>query len=175
MVSFLDPNQIIEKLGVQSNILGAEFGCGPGGFAIPLARRANRGIVYGLDIQEEPLSVLKGRAKSEGLSNIRTVRCDLEEPKGSGLQDNILDIVIVSNILFQSEQKEAMIKEAKRILKSKGKMFVIEWKPDAPFGPQTGRVSFEEVEKITKRLEMKLAETIDAGTYHWAAVFQKAI
>jgi ubiquinone/menaquinone biosynthesis C-methylase UbiE len=175
MVSFLDPSQIIEKLSLDKDLLAAEFGCGPGGFAIPLAKELSKGIVYGLDIQEEPLSALKGRAKSEGLSNIRTIKCDLEEPKGSALPDDSLDLVVVSNVLFQSQEKEAMLKEAKRILKPGARMFVVDWKPEAPFGPQEARVSLEEIEKIAKRLEIKMTGQIDAGTYHWAAVFQKEI
>lgn len=173
MVTFLDPEEIIKQLSLRQDLAAAEFGCGPGGFAIALARKLRQGIVYALDIQEEPLSALLGRAKAQGIMNIKTIRCDLEEPRGSTLQDNLLDLVLVANILFQAEEKEAMLKEAKRIIRPKGRMVVIDWKPDSPFGPEEGRVSFEEIYKIVKRLEMKLVEELDAGTYHWAAIFEK--
>ena len=84
MVSFLEPENIVSQLELRPDYRAAEFGCGPGGFVIPLAKRLGKGMVYGLDIQEEPLSALRGRARAEGLSNMRDVKCDLEEPKGSG-------------------------------------------------------------------------------------------
>ncbi len=173
MVSFLNPEKFIDKLNLQNDFIAAEFGCGPGGFALVLAKKLDKGVVYGLDIQEEPISALWGRAKNQGLSNIKTIKCNLEEPQGSTLQDNFLDLVVVSNVLFQTEEKEAMLKEAKRILKPKGKLLAVEWRPEAPFGPQEGRTSFEEIQKIMRLLEMELVEKIPAGTYHWAALFEK--
>ena len=131
MVKFLEPESIIEQLVLRPDYHGAEFGCGAGGFVIPLAKKLGKGVVYGLDIQEEPLSALVGRAREFGVSNIRTVECDLEEPKGSELPDNSLDIVIVSNILFQSDEQEAMLKEAKRLVKPKSNIVIIDWRPDA--------------------------------------------
>ena len=173
MVTFLEPEKIIDQLELKPDWHAAEFGCGPGGFAITLAKKLLKGIVYALDIQEEPLSALTGRAKAEGLSNIRTIQTDLEEPKGSTLQDQSLDLILMPNVLFQMEEKEAVLKEARRVLKPKGQIAIVDWKPDSPFGPEEERVSFDEAYAIIKRLEMKLVKEIDAGTYHWAAIFRK--
>lgn len=174
MISFLEPEKIVNQIGLKQDFRAAEFGCGPGGFTIALAKRLPKGMVYALDIQEEPLSALTGRARAEGLSNIKIIQTDLEEPRGSTLPDNSVDLVLIANTLFQSEEKEAMLKEAKRIIAPKGKIVIVDWKPDSPFGPEGERISFEEVEKMMRvKLEMKLVKEIDAGTYHWAAVFEK--
>jgi len=174
MISFLDPEKIIEQVDLKQDWKVAEFGCGTGSFTIAIAKALLKGMVYALDIQEEPLSALIGRARAEGLSNIKNIQCDLEEPKGSTLQDESLDLVFVTNILFQSDNKEAVLKEAKRILRPDGKAVVVDWKLDSPFGPEDTRISLEDVEKIMKtKLDMKLMKKIDAGTYHWSAVFVK--
>jgi len=174
MVTFLDPEKIIDQLKLEPDWRAAEFGCGTGGFAVALAKKLFKGIVYALDIQEEPLSALAGRAKAEGLSNMRTIQCDLEDPQGSTLQNEFLDLVLIANLLFQVEEKEAVLKEAKRVLKPKGKIVVVDWRPNSPFGPEGERISFEEVEKMMRvKLEMRLVKEIDAGTYHWGAVFEK--
>ena len=173
MVSFLEPEDVVSQLKLRPDYHAAEFGCGPGSFVIPLAKKLGKGMVYALDIQEEPLSALMGKARAEGLNNFKEIRCDLEEPKGSTLQDNILDIVIVSNILFQAESKEAMFKEAKRITKSKGKIVIIDWKKDSPFGPIEQRMSPDEVHKIAVKLDLKKIKDLDAGTYHWGVVYEK--
>ncbi len=174
MISFLEPEKIIEQIEIKQDYKAAEFGCGLGGFSIALAKKLSQGMLYAIDIQEEPLSALGGRAKAEGLPNIKTIKSDLEEPRGSTLQDDFLDLVLVTNILFQSDNKEVLLKEAKRIIKPKGKVVVVEWRPGSPFGPEKGRISFEEVRQIMMpKLDMKLIRELDAGTYHWAAVFQK--
>jgi len=130
-------------------------------------------MVYALDIQEEPLSALRGRAQAEGLNNFKEVRCELEEPNGSTLQDDSLDIVVVSNILFQAESREAMLKEARRITKSKGKIVIIDWKKDSPFGPIEKRVTPDELHKIAVKLNLKKKKDLDTGTYHWGVVYEK--
>jgi len=174
MISFLEPEKIIEQVDLKEDWFAAEFGCGTGGFTIVLAKALLKGMIYALDIQEEPLSALIGRARAEGLPNIRSIQCDLEEPKGSTLKDESLDLVLVTNILFQSDNKEAVLKEARRIVKPEGKVVIVDWKPDSPFGPEEGRVSLEEVQQIMlTKLDMKLVKKIDAGTYHWAAIFRK--
>ena len=174
MVTFLEPEKIIGQIDLKPDFYAAEFGCGPGGFTTALAKALPKGMVYGLDIQEEPLSALVGRARAEGLPNIKTIQCDLEEPKGSTLKDESLDLVLVTNVLFQSEEKEAMLREAKRIAKPKGKIVIVDWKPDSPFGPERGRVSLEEIQQLLlTKLDMKIVKEIDAGTYHWAAIFSK--
>ena len=40
MQSFLNPDEVLDNLDLQSDMVAAEFGCGSGGFAVPLARRA---------------------------------------------------------------------------------------------------------------------------------------
>ena len=175
MVSFLEPQKIIKQIDLKEDWRVAEFGCGTGGFTIALARALLKGIVYALDIQEGPLSALTSRARLEGLPNIKTIQCDLEEPQGSTLQDDSLDLVLVTNILFQLENKKTMLKEARRIVRVGGKVIIIDWKTDSPFGPVQGRVSLKEVQEIMLiKLDMKLVEEIDAGTYHWGAIFIKA-
>jgi len=173
MVKFLEPESIIAQIDLRPEYHGAEFGSGAGGFAIPLAKKLGKGVVYGLDIQAEPLSALVGRAREFGVPNIRTIECDLEEPKSSGLPDNSLDIVIVSNILFQSENQEAMLKEAKRLVKLNSNLIIIDWNVDSPFGPVDGRISAEDVHKIAVKLELKKIKDLDVGTYHWGAVYAK--
>ncbi|MBU3964447.1 class I SAM-dependent methyltransferase [Patescibacteria group bacterium] len=173
MVSFLEPEKIIEQIPLSQDWQTAEFGCGPGGFAIALARRVPKGMVYALDIQEEPLSALIGRAKGVGLSNIKTIQCDLEEPKGSTLKDESMDLVLIANALFQIEDKDAFLKEAKRVLKRNGNLVIIDWNPDSPFGPEENRVSLEQAHKIVKFMDIKLVKELETGTYHWGAIFVK--
>ncbi|SMB90200.1 methyltransferase, FkbM family [Thermanaeromonas toyohensis ToBE] len=54
-----------------------DIGCGPGAYALVLARRVKR--VVALDPSPEMLSILKSRMQAEGLSNIEPVQLTWEE------------------------------------------------------------------------------------------------
>lgn len=173
MESFLNPEEVLDQLDLKDNMVAAEFGCGSGGFAIPLAKRLEEGLVYAIDIQQAPLSALKGGALVENTTNIRIIHSDLEKPKGSTLSELSLDLVFIPNVLFQVENKIAIISEAERVLKNKGKLVVIDWLPKAAQGPEGGRISPEEVKKITEKIGFKLKKEFEAGKYHFGLIFEK--
>ena len=173
MVGFLNPEEILDQLGLKADMVAAEFGCGSGGFTIPLAKRLDEGLVYGLDIQDAPLSALKSRSLLENIVNIRIIRCNLEKPRGSTLTDSSLDLVLIPNVLFQAENKNAIISEAKRVLKKEGELVIIDWLAKATQGPAEGRISPSEVEKVAKELGLKLKKEFEAGKYHFGLIFVK--
>jgi len=168
-----DPEEVLSQLTLKSYMTAAEFGCGSGGFTIPLAKRLREGKVYGLDILEEKLSALKHKAELEKVFNIQTKLTDLDEKEGSGLPSSSLDLVLIPNVLFQAEKKDNMIEEAARILKDGGELVVVDWKEDAAMGPKEGRISADEVKKMAEKLNLKLKKDFSAGPYHYGLVFEK--
>lgn len=172
--SFLNPDEILDKLELNPTMIVADFGCGSGGFTIPLAKRLDEGLVYGLDIQEQPLSALKGKVLLERLNNVRIIKCDLEPPKGSTLKESSVDLVLIPNVLFQVENKNAIILEASRILRSKGKLVIIDWLTNATQGPEKGRVPKEEVVRLAKKQGFQFDKEFDAGKYHFGIIFTKS-
>ncbi|PIR72107.1 MAG: hypothetical protein COU42_02535 [Candidatus Nealsonbacteria bacterium CG10_big_fil_rev_8_21_14_0_10_36_24] len=173
MESFLNPEEVLDELDLRPDMVAAEFGCGSGGFAFPLAKRLEDGLVYAIDIQEAPLSALKSRALLENVVNIRVIRSDLEKPRGSTLTEFSLDLVFIPNVLFQVDNKNAIIKEAKRVLKTGGKIVVIDWKKSATQGPEQGRVLPEEVKKIAEKAGLSFEKDFEAGKYHYGLIFTK--
>jgi len=173
MEFFLNPEKILDQLDLHSNMVAADFGCGAGNFSVPLAKRLEKGLVYALDVQTASLSALKGRCLAENINNIKVVRVDLEKPKGSSLQDSLLDLVLVVNILFQSEQKNAIIGEAKRVLKRRGKLVVIDWIPGKARGIMEGAIAPDAVKKMAQEAGLKFEKEFDAGEFHYCLVFTK--
>jgi ubiquinone/menaquinone biosynthesis C-methylase UbiE len=173
MDSFINPEEILDQLQLQPDMVATEFGCGSGGFLIPLAKRLEDGLVYGIDILEAPLSALKSRSILENVINIRLIRSDLERPRGSTLTDFSVDLVFIPNVLFQIENKHGIINEAHRILKTNGRLVIIDWLPQAAHGPETGRVAPKEVKEITKENKFQLEKESQIGKYHYLLVFKK--
>jgi len=171
--SFLNPEEVISQLKLKSDMLAAEFGAGSGTFSILLAKRLSQGLVYAVDILEEPLSALKSRQRLEGLNNIKIVRGDLERPQGSTIPGSSLDLVVIPNVLFQAEDKNAIISEAKRVLKDGGILVIIDWLGGSPYSPKQGLVSADDIKKMAQDLKLKLESEAKAGECHYVLIFRK--
>lgn len=164
MSDFLNPLKVIEKLSLREEIDVADFGCGSGGWVIPLAKKIKNAKIYAIDILEPALSALKSNAEMEKVYNIRTIRCDVE--RGVDLKSESIDLVIASNLFFQVEDKEAVIKEALRILRKEGEIIVVDW-----------IIKEDNAEsKLRKKIEengFKFIKEIEAGKSHFANLYEK--
>lgn len=172
-ISFLKPEKILKELELRQNMTAVDLGSGSGGWAIPLAKKLEEGKVYAVDVQESALSALKGKAEIENIINIETVLCDLEKSEGLELIENFFDVVLMTNLLFQLQDKKQVLKEAKKILKKGGQLLIVDWKAEASLGPKESKISSQELKKITESLGFKLNKEFEAGDYHYGMVFVK--
>ena len=99
----------------------ADFGCGSGVLSVSLARWAK--TVVAIDQNPEALAQARARARAEGLRNITFVREDLH---ALSLAASSLDLVVLSQSLHHVEEPEAVLAEAARLLRPKGKVVVLE-------------------------------------------------
>jgi len=172
MEGFLNPTEILKQLKLRKDMTAADFGSGSGGWVVPLAKKLEDGKVYAIDILEEPLSALRAKAKLEKILNVQTILADVE--KGIEiLKDRSCNLVLMTNLLFQCEDKKKILAESKRILKSGGKILVVDWKKDNPLTKQIEKVSFEEIKETASGLDLKMEKEFDAGPYHYALIFEK--
>lgn len=173
MNGFLNIEKILNELELRSDMVAVDFGCGSGGWAIPLAKRLENGKVYAIDILEEPLSALSSKARLGNILNIETIRSNIEKEGGSRLGITSVDLVLMTNLLFECEDKKKIFEEAKRILRPGGQILTVEWRKDALLGPKRGRVSAEEIKKIAKTLDLRLKKEFEASKYHYGLIFEK--
>lgn len=151
-------------------MIAADFGSGSGGWVIPLAKILEEGRVYAIDILEEPLSALRSRAKLEKIFNIDAIKANVE--KGVSLLSESCDLVLMTNLLFEAENKKFILAEGRRILKKGAQLLVIDWKPGGQLGPKE-RVPSEEIKKIAAELDLSLETELDAGPYHYGLILVK--
>ena len=171
---FLNPNQALDELELSSEMIAVDFGSGSGGWAIPLAKRLRNGKVFAIDVLSEPLSALKSKAKTEEVFNIQTICSDVEKKGGSKLGENQVDLVLMTNLLFQAENKKAIFEEARRILRKGGKVLVVDWLAKTFLGPEKGRVSVSEVKKTAKESGFKPEKEFKAGAQHYGLIFERS-
>lgn len=172
MATFINPSQILRQhIGLKRNMMAADFGCGSGEWAVAAARLLNHGKVWAIDLLEEPLSAARSRARVAKLENIEFVKGNIEKTIFR-LRADSLDLVLMTNLLFQVDNKEAVFGEAKRMLKSGGKILVVDWKKSARIGPSE-KISPDEIKDVAARAEFDLVGEFDAGSFHYGLVFAK--
>lgn len=174
---FLDPQRVVAGFGVQPGMQIADFGSGAGYFTIILAKIVgDTGVVTAVDILDSALETLRAKAKLEGLSNIQTIRSNLEVFGSSGLPDNSQDIVLLANVLFQNPNKAPIITEARRVTKPGGSVIVIDWRKGVNgFGPPDNlKEDPEEIKQLVLANDgLQFSHEIDAGMFHFGQVYRK--
>lgn len=173
---FVAPQKAVETLDLRPGMKAADFGCGAGFYTIPLARRLGEaGKVWAFDIRTEMLEVVRSKARELGLSNVETVRADLETIEATHLKENSVDTVLISNILFQVEDKAALAREAFRILKPGGELMVVEWAEEKnSFGPPVKtRLDRRAAEEFFLKAGFSFRKEFPAGEHHYGLIFRK--
>lgn len=173
---FLKTDAVVGEFGIVPGMRIADFGCGAGHIGILVAQQTGKdGFVTALDIMEDKLESIKARAKAAGLENIETKRANLEVPRNTGLGDSTQDMVLLINILFQSNKKSDILKESKRVLKSGGSAILVEWKKGGGgFGPPDElRTEAGEMQAIFTAEGFTFVRQFNAGQFHYGLIFKK--
>ena len=108
---FLHPEDILKQIHIGEGMTIIDVGSGIGHFTIRLGDLVgSHGKIYALDINDDLLVSLKNEAKRKNLNNIITIKTNVE--KDMGLKGPLADRVIISNLLFQIDVKDEVIKNA---------------------------------------------------------------
>lgn len=172
---FITPDKAIRQMGIEPGMVVVDFGAGSGFYTLEAAKRASHaGKVYAVDVQRELLKAIRTKAEAEGHSNVEIVWADLEKPNGSKLADGVADRVIISNILFQVNDKQAVAQEALRVLKSEGKLVLIEWSEASKLGPSAEhRLNQAQAKELFEGIGFNFEKEFDAGHSHYGLIFRR--
>lgn len=171
-MSFLKPQDVVKNLPLESGMTVADFGSCTGAFVFALSEKVGKsGKVYAIDINNELLITTKRNAEKHGYENVQIIWTDIEKEGSTKLKDGSLDAVVLSNTLFQITNKDTLSKEIARVLKKKGKLFVIDWKDSfCGIGPHSNDVVKEEdVEKLFSNFGFGHYNSTNVGDYHYCA------
>lgn len=174
--AFADPEQNIHHLELHPGLSVADFGAGVGAYSFAAARHVGgTGHVYAIEVQKDLLDRLKQEAKHKRVGTVEVVWGNLDESGGSKLKDQSMDAVILSNVLFQSENRGVMVAEAHRVLKPEGKVLFIEWSDSyGSLGPiQAQVVSEPSARKMFEGAGFRVMPQFAAGAHHYGFIAKK--
>lgn len=176
MNTFTNPENNIRELGVHEGMIVADLGAGTGAYTIPLAHLVGEsGKVYAIEVQKDFLSNIKDSVVAQGLKNVELLWGDIERPLGTKIKEKGVDAVVISNVLFQAEDKVGLLREANRILKTGGKMLLVDWKDSfGGIGPNKEFVVPVNIARgMCEREGFVLKKDFDAGEHHYGLVMYK--
>jgi ubiquinone/menaquinone biosynthesis C-methylase UbiE len=115
------PSELIEKLTINPSDVVVDFGCGPGYYTIELSKKAQK--VIAVDISSEMLKKVQNKAQKAGVKNLQFLQSD-----GQSLQveNESVDLILLVTVYPEVGDYEAVLKEFRRVLKSDGKLVIVE-------------------------------------------------
>ncbi len=173
----INPFKLLERVGISQGWHVADLGCGSTGhFVIPAAQLVGAdGKVYAVDIRRDVLEHLEKTIKQEQLFNIQTVWSDIDVYGAAKIPDQSLDLCLLINNLFLSQNKPAMIREMARLTKPGGRIVIVEWKAEAtPIGPSLDhRLTIEQSKSICESEYLEFLEEIEVGHSHYGLMYER--
>ncbi len=173
---FSDPVKNIDQCGIRAGWDIADVGAGSGFYTIAAARALmSSGRVYAIDVDKALLSKLKNNATREGLYNVEVIWGDVEKPNGTKLRDFSVDLALICNLLFQTENKSTVINEVKRILKPNGRVLLVDWMDSfGGIGPTPKMVIKKKTaQEMFEKAGFHQEKEISAGSHHYGFIFKK--
>ena len=129
----LPASRTLREAGLKEEMTFADVGSGNGYFTLPAADIVgSRGKVFALDISSEMLEDITTRIKKENKTNIEVIKT---EENNLIIAKESVDLAFSCNVVHEAKDLDLFLIEVKRILKSGGRIIIIDWeKIESDFG-----------------------------------------
>ena len=168
---FISPQEIIKNLNLADGKVVADFGCGQGHYTFLVSKVVGEdGKVYAIDIEKEMLDKINREADKLNLTNIETLLSDVEHKVL--LNNQVCDLVIMSNVLSEVVNLDKVLLEAKRVLKPQGRILITDWKAEENelTKKRPNLISEEWLVAFLAKHNLQIKKHLAAGDYHYALV-----
>jgi SAM-dependent methyltransferase len=160
---------IRDKAGITAGMTCIDLGCGAGVFSLPLVKSVGKkGKVYAVDINADVLEILREKNPPANLVILQKDAAD------TGLDAGIADVCLMV-LLLHEVPPEKVLKEAYRLLKTEGRVLVMEWRMDydSPHPPHNERLSKERIKQLLTGAGFTSVEYTDWTGSHYVATSVK--
>lgn len=108
--------KILKEVGIRPGFTVLDFGCGPGGYILPLAKLIGAsGKIYALDLNPAAIMAIKSLVAKKHL-NLETILSD----GITGLPNGSIDTILLYDVLHHLEKLAEVLGELHRVLKPGG-------------------------------------------------------
>lgn len=152
-------DQVVSTLKLQPGQKVADLGSGSGLFTRPMAKAVgSTGVVYAIDIEEGLLRVVERSAKADGLTNVKTIEADANDPR----VPEPVDLIFICDTLHHLPKPQAeYLKGIRKYLKPGGRVAVIDFQRNWPAGHEPLQFTTDDVEQWMTSAGFTRAESHD--------------
>lgn len=118
-------SKLLKNMNIKPTDVIADIGAGSGYHVFKMALIANKGTIYGVDIQEEMLAAMRTKKEAQDIDNITLVK---GSEKSVNLPINAVDKVLMVDVYHEFSYPKEMIASIKKALKPDGEVFLIEYR-----------------------------------------------
>jgi len=172
-MAFSSPSEIIGRLGVAAGSKVLDMGTGSGAYAHALADVVgSNGHVYIVDVQKELLSRVVQSFHDMGLRQVTGIWGDIERPQGTKLKEKSIQAIVLANVMFQIQDKPAVVREILRVADPDAKILLVEWSDShGGIGPHPEHLfPVEEAVTFFKNHGFLVEEPFDSGDHHYGCI-----
>ena len=168
----LDAFRVMSLIPVRPYHVVADVGCGPGYFAIPLAKHVFDGKVFALDVQQEMLDATQEELKRINLTNVDLV---LFKESKLTLEDDSLDGALLAFALHEADSPHDLLKDVRRCLRNGAWVALLEWeKREMEEGPPLKeRIDEPELSEIALKAELQFTARHSLNENQYMLVMRK--
>jgi ubiquinone/menaquinone biosynthesis C-methylase UbiE len=167
------PDSLVNALEIPMGSSVAEIGSGTGYFTWRLAENVGpAGKVFAVDVQQKMLDLSAETIKRHQLSNVELVLGGESDPR---LPASSLDLVLIAYAYHEFAEPEAMMTAVNRALKPNGRLVIIEFAEDHPFGPQdkAQRMTVNQIRTEIEPIGFELDRLLDLLPIQHGLIFTK--
>ena len=166
MKRFDNPKLFLPKLLDRNSVI-ADIGCGRGFYCAYLADYSS--MLYCIDVDKGALKEAGERLVEKHETRFKLLA------SASGIKTASVDVVLFANSFHDVDDKEKMRDDVVRILKSGGKIIVVDWEKGGgyKFGPPQA-IRMDEKDYLGYFKGFKIAKRFDAGKNHFGIVLVRA-
>ena len=164
--------KLLLNMNISTDDIIADIGAGSGYHVFKMAKMADKGLIYAVDIQDEMLAELS-RNKENGTSkNVEVIK---GSKKSVNLPENSVDKVLMVDVYHEFDYPREMIVSIKKTLKKNGKLFLIEYRGEDAKVPIKRLHKMTELQAIKEMQAagMKLEQNISNLPWQHCMVFVK--
>jgi ubiquinone/menaquinone biosynthesis C-methylase UbiE len=123
-LEYFNPARIWEVLQPESDCTLIDIGAGVGFLTLPFAEKFPRAKVFGCDILDGMVGLLRDEAKQRGIDNLDAL---LMSPNHVDLRDDSADFIVMTQVHHELDTPESLLAECKRVLKRDGTIAIVDW------------------------------------------------
>jgi cyclopropane fatty-acyl-phospholipid synthase-like methyltransferase len=164
------PERVLELLALEADAKVADVGAATGYFPVRFARAAPQGVIYALDIEPNLVNYLNLRAHREGLTNLVSLVCTVDDPK----IPEPVDLVFICDTYHHIGDRVAYFQRLKAKLRPGGRLAIVDFKQgDFPVGPKDPhKLPPEKVVAELKEAGYRLVEQTDELPYQYVLLLE---